>query len=84
MQHPRNSRRRLDRFAHQGFPERTVPVISAAHPMLNDDSMAAIMGHDDISTEMLEIVGSERCLEILNVLNEVFDSFERDAIESSF
>jgi hypothetical protein len=59
-------------------------MISAIPSTANDDSMAAIAGRDELSSEMIEMVGSERCLEILDVLNEVFDSFEREAIECHF
>lgn len=52
-------------------------MISAFHPTMNDNTSTSSIGYDETtSIDMLEIVGSERCLEILHVLNEVFDGLE--------
>lgn len=51
-------------------------MISAFYPMLNQNTSASIGYDEPSSVDMLELVGSERCLEILHVLNEVFDGLE--------
>jgi hypothetical protein len=42
-----------------------------------ENTTTASIGYDEAtSIDMLELVGSERCLQILHVLNEVFDGLE--------
>ena len=57
--------------------QRGFPVISTLPSMLDDGATAAAAHNEDsASIDMLDIVGSERCLEMLHVLNEVFDALE--------